>query len=291
MRENTGRRTVTTTNFVVYHNRTEAASSDWTSEQAETAEWTIRGYADAHLESDRDANGYRVPVEVWEYEVPGLLVFALVESGIVVTVFVISEDDLARVHTALRTGREMTIRYVKESGEVSRRRVRPQSLVFTKGRDYLLRAEDDRRDGDSRSFRWDRVTHTTLHRRIRRAAPSKAALVSQAAASLVTGPAPVTGRVVHPRYGFSGTVQDGTQAFSPSGWSVIVRLDEAYAHLSVGGTTRVSEAELKVIPAGMVAVPDWNGAPKLITREAYARLLEARDPREPKAADGTLVHA
>lgn len=41
----------------------------------------------------------------------------------------------------------------------------------------------------------------------------------------------------------------------------------------------------------MVAVPDWNGAPKLITREAYARLLEARDPREPKAADGTLVHA
>ncbi len=185
MRENLGRRTVTTTNFVVYRNRTEVASSDWTPEQAETAEWTIQDYADAHLENDLDANGYRVPVEVWEYEVPGLYVVALVESGTVTTVFAISEDDLMRVHTALRTGREMSIRYVKADGAVSRRRVRPQTLFLTKGRDYVLRAEDDRHDGDTRSFRWDRITSTTLHRRVRRAAPTKAALVAQAAPSLV----------------------------------------------------------------------------------------------------------
>jgi len=222
MRENTGRRTVQTINFV---NGQSAEGPVWTPEQADEAEWTVRDMAQAHLEMLADAGETGA---VWEYEVPGLLVVALVSSGVVDTVIYISEDDLARVHTALRTGREMTIRYVKTSGEVSRRRVRPQSLVFTKGRDYLLRAEDDRRDGETRSFRWDRVTHTTLHRRVRRAAPSKSALVAQ------------TGAVRTPE-----TVQ----------------------------------------------VQNWDGAPKLITREAYDRLLAARDPREPKAVDEAIAYA
>lgn len=280
MRENTGRRTVATINFVNDQAGDEAV---WTPAQADEAEWHIEDMADAHLATVADLEP-GVKGEVWFYDTPGLYVWAFVTGGVVDMVVYISENDLTRVHTALRTGRELTVRYVKETGEVSRRRVRPQSIFRTKGGHYVLRAEDDRRDGDSRSFRWDRVTHTTLHRRVRRAAPSKAALVVMAA------PAPVTGRVVHPRYGFSGTVQEGTRAFGPSGWSVIVRLDEAYAHLAVGGTTRVSEAELKAVPAGMVTVQDWNGAPKLITREAYDRLLAARDPREPKATDEILQY-
>lgn len=184
MRENTGRRTVATINFVNDQASDEAV---WTPAQADEAEWTIQDMADAHLAmlADMGETG-----AVWEYEVPGLLVVALVSGGVVDTIVYISEDDLLRVHTALRTGREMTIRYVKPSGEVSRRRVRPQSLFLTKGRDYVLKAEDDTREGDVRNFRWDRVTATTLHRRVRKAAPTKAALVSQAQPSLVTSPAP-----------------------------------------------------------------------------------------------------
>lgn len=186
MRENTGRRTVATINFVNDQASDEAV---WTDKQADEAEWTIQDMADAHLATVADLEP-GVRGEVWEYEVPGLLVVALVTGGVVDTVIYISEDDLLRVHTALRTGREMTIRYVKPSGEVSRRRVRPQSLFLTKGRDYVLRAEDDTREGDTRSFRWDRITATTLHRRVRKAAPTKAALVAQAAPSLVTEPQP-----------------------------------------------------------------------------------------------------
>lgn len=92
------------------------------------------------------------------------------------TVIVIEDADLARVHTAIRTGRELSLRYVKADGTVTRRRTQPQSLSFTKAGDVLLRAADDRRDGETRSFRWDRVTATTLHRSVRRAAPTKSAL-------------------------------------------------------------------------------------------------------------------
>lgn len=181
MRENIGRRTVTSINFVA---GVAGSGTVWDREFADEAEWHIEDMIQAHLEANSDERP-----EVWVYELPGLIVTALVSHGTVDTVVSISEDDLLRVHTALRTGREISIRYVKETGEVSRRRVRPQSLFFTKGGNFVLRAEDDRREGDTRNFRWDRITHTTLHRRVRRSAPSKSALVREFTGS---APAPQT---------------------------------------------------------------------------------------------------
>jgi len=269
MRENTGSRTVATINFV---NGQASVEAVWTPKQAGEAEWIVDDMATAHLETAADFNEAG---EVWFYDFPGLAVWALVTGGVVDTVVYASEDDMLRVTTAIRTGREMSIRYVKPTGEVSRRRVRPQSLYRTQGGDYIVRAEDDRRDGDVRSFRFDRVTHTTLHRRVRKAAPTKAALVAQAQT------APVTGPVRHTRHGFTGTVVEGTRAFGPSGWSVIVKLDDP--SLAAGGTTRASEGELEVCTT--MEVQNWDGSPETIGRDAYDRLMSARDPREPRARD------
>lgn len=271
MRENTGRRTVSTVNFV---NDQASVESVWTPKQADEAEWLIEDMAAAHMAMAED---FSEAGAVWFYDCPGLYVWVLTTNGVVDTVITVSEDDLLRVTTAIRTGREMSIRYVKPSGEVSRRRVRPQSLTRTKAGDYVVRAEDDTREGEARSFRFDRITHTTLHRRVRRAAPTKAALV----AAVQAAPAPVakTGRVRHTRHGFTGRVVEGTRAFGPSGWSVIVELDDP--SVAVSGTTRASEDELEE----MVPVQNWDGAPKLVTRTEYDRLMGARDPREPKAAD------
>lgn len=195
MRENTGRRTVSTVNFV---NGQASVESVWTAKQAEEAEWLIEDMAAAHMAVAED---FSEAGAVWFYDCPGLYVWALTTNGVVDTVITVSEDDLLRVTTAIRTGREMSIRYVKESGEVSRRRVRPQSLRRTKAGDYVVRAEDDRRDGDTRSFRFDRITHTTLHHRVRRAAPTKTALV----AAVQAAPAPAVERVPFRGYDDSQT--------------------------------------------------------------------------------------
>lgn len=168
MRINADTRTATHVNFV---NGIAGETTTWDQVFAETAEWYIGDMVDAHLETGEGAG-------VVEYDIPGLWVTALTVDGEISTVITVSWDDLARVHEAIRTGRVLSIRYVKADGEVTRRRTHPQSLRYTKGRDIVMRAEDERREGDTRSFRWDRVTHTTLHRAVRPAAPTKAALVA-----------------------------------------------------------------------------------------------------------------
>ena len=273
MRENTGTRTVATINFV---NGQASVEAVWTPKQADEAEWLIDDMATAHLEIAQEMGEAG---EVWFYDLPGLYVWALTTGGVIDTVVYISEDDLLRFHTAIRTGREMSIRYVKPTGEISRRRVRPQSLRRTKAGDYVVRAEDTTRDDDTRSFRFDRITHTTLHRRVRRAAPTKTALVAAVAPAPAPAPVEQASKVRHTRHGFTGEVVEGTQAFGPSGWSVIVKLDDAT--ITPCGTTRASVDELEEV----VEVRNWDGAPKFITREAYDQLMEARDPREPKAAE------
>lgn len=258
MRINTGTRTATTFNFTVTPGYgLGVASTVWDEVFAEVAEWYIEDMVEAHL-ADEDGHA-----EVFEYQECGLWVTALMIDGKLVTVISVEEDDLMRVHTALITGRELSIRYVKADGEVTRRRVQPQSLRFTKAGDAILRAADNRRDGDTRSFRWDRITHTTLHRAVRRPAPTKSALWAEFERTLpagtvgqyataVTTPA-VTGQVRHTRRDYTGVVVEGSRAFSASGWSVIVKLDSEYAHLTPGGTVRASEDELE---AWVTAVTD-----------------------------------
>lgn len=258
MRINTGTRTATTFNFTVTPGYgLGVASTVWDEVFSEVAEWYIEDMVEAHL-ADEDGHA-----EVFEYQECGLWVTALMIDGKLVTVISVEEDDLMRVHTALITGRELSIRYVKADGEVTRRRVQPQSLRFTKAGDAILRAADNRRDGDTRSFRWDRITHTTLHRAVRRPAPTKSALWAEFERTLpagtvgqyataVTTPA-VTGQVRHTRRDYTGVVVEGSRAFSASGWSVIVKLDSEYAHLTPGGTVRASEDELE---AWVTAVTD-----------------------------------
>lgn len=258
MRINTGTRTATTFNFTVTPGYgLGVASTVWDEVFAEVAEWYIEDMVEAHLADEDDH------AEVFEYQECGLWVTALMIDGKLVTVISVEEDDLMRVHTALITGRELSIRYVKADGEVTRRRVQPQSLRFTKAGDAILRAADNRRDGDTRSFRWDRITHTTLHRAVRRPAPTKSALWAEFERTLpagtvgqyataVTTPA-VTGQVRHTRRDYTGVVVEGSRAFSASGWSVIVKLDSEYAHLTPGGTVRASEDELE---AWVTAVTD-----------------------------------
>lgn len=180
MRINTQAQRITTVNFGDGHYGNESASHEWTPAEVEQAH-IIDAYAAQH-ESNADQADYVEDFgtpEVSEYVLPGLRVVALLHDGAVATLFVIEDVDLARVHAALRTGRRLSVRYVKADGEVTRRRLTARSLSISKAGAVLLRADDDRRDGDTRSFRWDRVTHTTLHRVTRRPAshaPAKDAL-------------------------------------------------------------------------------------------------------------------
>lgn len=176
MRINTGSRTATLVNFV---KGVAGEPTVWDEVFTETAEWYIEDMIAAHLATvDGD------PAEVFQYELPGLWVTVLAYDGEICTVVSVEDDDLTRVHTAIRTGRTLRLRYVKADGEVTRRDVHPQRLFLSKAGDTVLRAEDDRREGDTRSFRWDRVTHTTLHREVRPAAPTKGALVAAFQATL-----------------------------------------------------------------------------------------------------------
>lgn len=74
-----------------------------------------------------------------------------------------SANTLAHLLGAMAAGRAVTIRYVKENGEVSRRRVEIHSFQVTKAGNFTFRAWDHR-DEEMTTFRVDRVTHYTLHR-------------------------------------------------------------------------------------------------------------------------------
>ena len=180
MRENTGARRITTVNFA----GGEAASHEWTEQeitQAYFATDVIGAYSAQHERQAHDVD-YRVEFgfpQVFEYREAGLKVVALAHDGQVDTVFVIEDKDTARLHTAARTGRTMSMRYVKTDGSVGIRKIAVGSVRLTKGGFVTVRAAD-LKIGEDRTFRADRMTHTTLHRTVAAgaAAPSKAALAA-----------------------------------------------------------------------------------------------------------------
>lgn len=199
MRENTGRQTVTTINFA----DGQAATTEWTRVEADTMQWVIDAYADQHRANLRDGHYIRefgVPF-VHEYEEAGLHVTVLGHDNVVDSVFVVEDDDVTRYHTAARTGRTMRIRYAKPNwtgqgpAEVSHREIHVKSVRLSKAGHVIVRALDVRKDED-RSFRADRVTHTTLHRATATVAPSKAVLAAEFQAHTVST---VTATVPAPR--------------------------------------------------------------------------------------------
>lgn len=160
MRKHTASRTVTTVNFVTLPGETTAASCTWSSRDDVRI---VDEYASMHLENNLDAHGYRVEVEVFEYNLPGLRVVALVENGTVLTAFVVEDDTAARLHTAVRRQRPVTITYVNAEGDELVRTIEPHSLRTTKAGDVIVKALD-RKSAEHRSFRLDRVLAYTVHR-------------------------------------------------------------------------------------------------------------------------------
>lgn len=75
----------------------------------------------------------------------------------------VTANTTAHLLQAMASGRAVTIRYVKENGEVSRRAIEIHSLRVTLKGDLIVRAWD-RRDREMTTFRVDRITHYTLHR-------------------------------------------------------------------------------------------------------------------------------
>jgi hypothetical protein len=195
MNKATGSRTIETTNFT----GSQAATARWTPAQTAEAEQVIADYSEIHLTSGLDVHSYREDVQVWEYELPGLRVVALVRNGSVETVFTVADRTAARLHTAVRKARPVTVTYVKADGTETVRTIEPRSLTLTKAGDVIVRAAD-RASGEQRSFRLDRIRSYTLHRtaflvRVEAPAPTKAELV-EAFRAFRPEPVPADGQLL-----------------------------------------------------------------------------------------------
>lgn len=74
-----------------------------------------------------------------------------------------SMKTLAHFLGAMANQRAVSIRYVKENGEISRRTIEVYGIEVSKAGNVLVKAWD-RRDEEPTTFRLDRITHYTLHR-------------------------------------------------------------------------------------------------------------------------------
>ena len=99
---------------------------------------------------------------------------------------------LADLLGAMSAGRAVTIRYVKACGEVSRRGIEILSVALTSKNETTV-AVLDRRTGERRTFRLDRITHYTCHRVARHAAYRVAPVVPNVATLLDDEDAEVVG--------------------------------------------------------------------------------------------------
>jgi WYL domain-containing protein len=202
---------------------------------------------------------------VTEHAAPGLEVFAIYRTGrafvgsepewVLMSVIEISDDTAATFHRAVRREFPVTVSYVKADGEETVRTIEPTSVQVTKTGALLVKALD-RKSAEARSFRLDRVQAYTLHRsrrtvRTEAPAPTKAELWEAWTAHQREF---VPARPVSPATGYD-------ESQTPA-WDAIL-----------AGSAEVVE------------VQSWTGVTKYISRAAYDKLLAARDPREPKAAD------
>lgn len=174
MIKNTGTRTVETTNFVQYRAGLEVASHRWTTAEktcvAGGPEEIIDRYSEAYLASDLDAHGYKVDVQVWEYNLPGLRVVVLASNGTVETVFSISDDTVNRLHKAVRMERPVTITYRTSDGGETVRTVEPRTLRVSKSGSVFMTSLD-RETGEYRSWTVAKVLAYTVHRTARLVEP------------------------------------------------------------------------------------------------------------------------
>lgn len=215
------------------------------------------------VEKARETITMMVEVNGFEHTVhfaPGLEVHAFYVNGELCTVVEISDDLASALHTAVRKARPVTIGYTKADDTETVRTVEPRDVVETTAGNLLVRGID-RESGGTRSFRLDRISTYTVHRsaftvRLEAPAPRKSDLV---ATFRLGTPRPAFGgmtdhtafrvlsRRVRSTEGFTGRTDPETLAAGPSGWSVKVRLDDAFSGMTATGTVRASVGDLVLL--------------------------------------------
>lgn len=238
MRTNTGRQTITTTNFT--GNQWETGA--WTAEEvADYGVEFVRDMADAHRLNAADAE-YTAEyglASVVEYELPGLTVIAFLLDGKLFVVFEIADDTASRFHYAARKSFPVTITYTKADGTETVRTIEPVALRLTKAGDTVIKAMD-RDSGEARTFRLDRVSRYTLHRtrptvRTEAPAPSKAELAEAFLAGRRTAPVPASCEHVFHRHHVGQPYRcrrcDAVKLFRTDGVGTVVVSNEAYRRM------------------------------------------------------------
>jgi hypothetical protein len=252
MRKNLRTRTATT--YTVDAEILKLAGPD-AAELAKPYVWKTVGGALAAVDLLAGQNAHKVV----EHEAPGLKVYAVYRYAhrnttalVLMSVIEISDDTAARLHTAVRKARPVTITYTKADGTGTVRTIEPHSLRATRAGDVTVKAAD-RDSGEMRTFRVDRISAYTVHRtaftvRTEAPAPAKADLVrawgdGRVARSMFEA----LPRRVRSVEGFTGRTSPSTLALGPSGWSVGVLLDDGFTHLTPAGTVRASVNDLVLL--------------------------------------------
>lgn len=177
MNKNTGRRIATTFNLPSAMH--ESWDAEGVAELMKPYVWSAVQQAENTIDRMINVNGFAYV----RYEVPGLDVFAIVDRfGHVQTIIVIEDTMISKLHKAVRKEQPATVSYVKADGEETVRTIEPRSLKVTKSGDVIVKAVD-RKSGEHRTFRTDRVTAYTVHRtrfivRTEKPAPAKTELVA-----------------------------------------------------------------------------------------------------------------
>jgi hypothetical protein len=159
MRKNTAKVTATTFTLADQHPNFDAMDAEMLDEVSRPYVWKDEAGARDAVERLVEVNGF----EYTRHTAPGLEVYAFYVDGSVLTVIVFEDTTAARLHTAVRRERPVTVTYVKADGEETVRTIEPRSLRTTKAGDVIVKALD-RKSGEHRSFRLDRVLSWTVHR-------------------------------------------------------------------------------------------------------------------------------
>lgn len=75
-----------------------------------------------------------------------------------------NENTLIHLIKAMDAQRAVTIRYVKSTGQVSRRKIEIKYIEVSNDGNILIQCYDHRSGDQLHTFRLDRITHYTLHR-------------------------------------------------------------------------------------------------------------------------------
>lgn len=222
MQKNTAKVTATTFTLADQHPNFRKMDAETLAQISAPYTWKTEDGARDAVERMIEVNGF----EYTHSTAPGVEVYAFYVNGEMLTVIVFEDATAAKLHKTVQREQPVTITYVKADGEETVRTIEPTGLSLTKAGDVIVKALD-RKSGEKRSFRLDRVRTYTVHR-TRRTVRTEA-------------PAP--------------TKADLVEAFQNT-----------------------------------VEVQTWDGGTRRISAEAYAELMTARDPREPKAADERIAH-